>query len=117
MSSEECWRSETVVPILHTEAYETATAWYERWGFHIERIHRFEPELPAFVTIARGSNRLFLSEHDGDASPDTLVYMYVPDVWDIARTFGVEVHTTPWAHEIELDDPDGNRLRIGTARS
>ena len=113
----DAWRSEAVVPILHTEDYETAAAWYERWGFHIERVHRFEPDLPAFVTIVRGSIRLFLSEHQGDASPDTLIYLYVPDVDTIAAAFDVEVHDAPWAREIELEDPDGNRLRIGTART
>ncbi|WP_254716879.1 hypothetical protein [Actinomadura sp. WMMB 499] len=58
--------------------------------------------------------RLFLSEHAADARPDTLVYLRVRDVDAIASEFGVRTEDAPWAREIELRDPDGNRLRIGT---
>ncbi len=57
---------------------------------------------------------LHLSEHEGDARPETLVYFYVDDVDAIAAEFGAPVEIQPWAREIELTDPDGNRLRIGT---
>ena len=105
---------EEVIPILRTENAAAAVEWYERLGFEQESAHRFEPGLPAFVTIARGSIRLFLSEHEGDARPDTLVYLRVADVDAIADEFDVKVEKQPWAREIELRDPDGNRLRIGT---
>ena len=85
-------------------------------GFAQEWEHRFEPGLPAFVSIARGPMRLFLSEHRGDARPDTLVYLRVDDVHAVAREFGAVVEEAPWAHEIELSDPDGNRLRIATPK-
>ncbi len=88
--------------------------WYERLGFTQRWEHRFAPDLPAFVEVARGHMRLFLSEHTGDAQPDTLVYLSVRDVDAIAAEFGVAVEDAPWAREIELRDPDGNRLRIGT---
>jgi hypothetical protein len=35
----------------------------------------------------------------------------------IAAEFGVEVDNQPWAREIQLTDPDGNRIRIGTVHS
>jgi catechol 2,3-dioxygenase-like lactoylglutathione lyase family enzyme len=95
------------------EDAEAAVAWYERLGFAKQWEHRFEPGLPAFVEVARGRVRLFLSEHEGDARPDTLVYLRVRDVHAIACEFGVQVRDAPWAREIELRDPDGNRLRIG----
>lgn len=50
----------------------------------------------------------------GDARPDTLIYLRVRDVEAIAAEFGVTAEDAPWAREIELRDPDGNRLRIGT---
>jgi hypothetical protein len=34
----------------------------------------------------------------------------------IAREFGLTPEDAPRAREIELRDPDGNRLRIGTSR-
>lgn len=64
--------------------------------------------------MARGGLRLFLSEHRGDARPGTLVYLRVRDVDTLAREFGVTVSDAAWARELELRDPDGNRLRIGT---
>lgn len=69
---------------------------------------------PAFVEIARGPVSLFLSEHTGDARPDTLVYLRVRDADTIAAEFNTIVEEAPWAREIELRDPDGNRLRVGT---
>lgn len=68
------------------------------------------------MSIARGRARLFLSEHKGDARPDTLVYLHVADVDCIAAELGVTPVVQPWAREIELRDPDGNRLRIGAPR-
>jgi hypothetical protein len=104
---------EEVTPVPRVEDAAAAT-WYERLGFAQLWEHRFEPGLPAFVEVARGGVRLFLSEHRGDARPDTLVHLRVRDVEVIASEFGVRVQDAPWAREIELRDPDGNRLRIGT---
>jgi hypothetical protein len=108
---------EQVIPILHVANAAKAVAWYTRLDFHQEWEHHFEPHLPAFVSIARGTVRIFLSEHKGDARPDTLVYLWVRDVSSIAKDFQVKVSEQPWAHEIELRDLDGNRLRIGTAQA
>jgi hypothetical protein len=56
-----------------------------------------------------------LSEHTGDARPDTLLYLYVDDVDTVATGFGVDPVEAPYGvREIELRDPDGNRLRLGT---
>ena len=105
---------EEVIPILRVSDAAAAVAWYQRLGFTQEWEHRFEPGFPAFVSVARGRMRLFLSEHRGDARPDTLVYLRVRDVRAVAAEFGVAVEQAPWAWEIEIHDPDGNRLRIGT---
>ena len=108
---------EEVIPILRVSNAAEAVVWYERLGFVQEWEHRFEPGLPAFVSVARGRVRLFLSEHRGDARPDTLVYLRVSDVEAIAAEFGVSVDQAPWAREIELRDPYNNRLRIGSPTS
>ncbi|MEU2721715.1 glyoxalase superfamily protein [Streptomyces smyrnaeus] len=105
---------EEVIPILRVEDAAGAVAWYERLGFAKQWEHRFEPGFPAFVEVVRGEVRLFLSEHKGDARPDTLVYLRVRDVETIAAEFDLQTKDAPWAREIELHDPDGNRLRIGT---
>lgn len=106
--------NEEVIPVLRVKDADAAAAWYARLGFTKEWEHRFEPGFPAFAEVARGSLRLFLSEHEGDARPGTLVYLRVRDVDAVAAEFGATVEDQPWAREVELRDPDGNRLRVGT---
>ncbi|MFG3662152.1 glyoxalase superfamily protein [Streptomyces sp. NPDC047706] len=108
--------NEDVIPVLRVADAAVAVRWYGRMGFAQQWEHRFEPGLPAFVEVARGPVSLFLSEHTGDARPDTLVYLRLTDVDEVAAEFGVPVQEAPWAREIELGDPDGNRLRIGTPK-
>jgi Glyoxalase superfamily protein len=53
---------EEAIPILHVANAATAVAWYERLGLSKEWEHRFDPDCPAFVSIARGQARQFLFE-------------------------------------------------------
>lgn len=99
--------NEEVISILRVRSAADAVPRYSRLGFRQEWEHRFEPKLPAFVSVARGAMRLFLSEHASDARPDTLIYMFMTDVEQIAMEFSVAVNEQPWAREIELRDPDG----------
>jgi len=47
--------------ILRVADAAAALSWYERLGYTKEWEHRFEPGLPAFVSLARGGQaRLFL---------------------------------------------------------
>ena len=105
---------EEVVPVLRVEDAARAVAWYGRLGFVKEWEHQFEPGLPWFVLIVRPTGaRLFLSEHAGDATPNTLVHLVVEDLDDVATSTGAAFRTQPWGRELHLTDPDGNRLRIG----
>lgn len=104
---------EEMVPIFHVKDGYTTAKWYSRLGFETEGEHRFAPNLPLYLFLRRGNVHLHLSEHKGDARPNTLVYFYVHDVDTIAAEFDVRVEQQPWAREVALIDPDGNRLRIG----
>jgi Glyoxalase superfamily protein len=53
---------ESVIPILRVADASNVVAWYARLGFHKESEHRFGPGMPAFVMVARGNVRIFLSE-------------------------------------------------------
>lgn len=108
---------EELVPIFHVKDGLETAKWYARLGFEIESEHRFAPGMPLYLFLRRGSSRLHLSEHKGDARPGTLVYFYVDDVDSIAEEFGEIVKEQPWAREVALIDPDGNRLRIGERRT
>ena len=104
-----------VVPFLRVADAEHTAQWYARLGFSVEWRTQPEPHLPLFLAISNGDARIFLSEHAGDAHPDTLLYVYVDDVDAVAAEFGATVELTYYGiREIELADPDGNRLRVGT---
>ena len=105
---------EHIVPVLHVRDARETTKWYARLGFTLESEHTFAENMPVYAFLKRGENRLHLSEHKGDAKPDTLTYMYVDDVDDIAKEFGEKVREQTWGQrEVWLTDPDGNRWRIG----
>jgi len=109
---------EEVVPVLYVEDAARAVGWYERLGFRKEWEHQFEPGFPWFVSVARGNVRLYLSEHKGDARPNTLIHLYVADVDRVAEEFGLTVDEDGLAgREVDFEDPDGNRLRVATRRS
>jgi catechol 2,3-dioxygenase-like lactoylglutathione lyase family enzyme len=107
-----------VVPVLYVEDASRAVSWYERLGFRKEWEHQFEPGLPWFVSVARGRARLYLSEHKGDARPNTLIHLYIDDIDAVSKEFGVPIDGDGLAgRECDFDDPDGNRLRVATRRS
>jgi catechol 2,3-dioxygenase-like lactoylglutathione lyase family enzyme len=109
---------EAVVPVLYVEDAARAVAWYRRLGFVKEWEHQFEPGFPLFVSVARGDVRLYLSEHKGDARPDTLIHLYVRDIDAVSQEFGIPVDEEGLAgRECDLVDPDGNRLRVATRRA
>ena len=107
-----------VIPVLRVSDAEQATAWWARLGFAHEWTHRFFEGAPAFVSVI-ADQRVFLSEHTGDARPDTLLYLWVDELDRIAAEFDVTPAPAEWndsVDEIEVVDPDGNRLRIGQRR-
>ena len=79
------------MPVLYVEDAARAVAWYGRLGFVKEWEHQFEPGFPWFVSVARGNVRLYLSEHKGDARPDTLIHLYVKDIDAVSEEFGIPV--------------------------
>ena len=109
---------EDVIPVLHVEDAGRAVDWYRRLGFHKEWEHQFEPGFPWFVSVARGRVRRYVAEHKGDARPNTLIHLNLRDIDAVAREFGMPVDEEGLAgRECDLEDPDGNRLRVATPRS
>ena len=103
---------EEVIPVLRVADATAAVRWYERLGFTKQWEHRFEPDCPAFVSVACGQAQLYLSEHRGDARPDTLVHLAVSDIDAVVAEFGQPASDPPYGCTMELRDPDGNRLRL-----
>lgn len=106
------------MPVLHVEDAARAVGWYARLGFSKEWEHQFEPGFPWFVSVTRGQVRLYLSEHKGDARPNTLIHLYVNDIEAVSDEFGIAIDEAGLAgRECDLEDPDGNRLRVATRRA
>ncbi|HWG56585.1 MAG TPA: glyoxalase superfamily protein [Gaiellaceae bacterium] len=104
-----------LVPFLRASDARVSAAWWARLGFEVEWEHRFAPHLPLFLSLRRGGDRLFLSEHEGDAPPSALVYLYVDDADATAAAFGTHAETADYGlRETELTDPAGNRVRVGS---
>lgn len=109
---------EEIIPVLRVEDAARAVEWYARLGFVKEWEHQFEPNFPYFVSIARGNVRIYLSEHLGDAVPGTLIHLYVADIDAVSEEFGIPVDEEGLAgRECDIEDLDGNRLRIAQRRS
>lgn len=105
----------SVVPFVRVADAEAAAEWYARLGFREEYRARAEPHLPLMISVTDGRGRIFLSEHAGDAHPDTLLYLYVDDADALAAELGTRAELTYYGlREFEVTDPDGNRIRIGT---
>lgn len=102
------------MPIFRVDDAHVAAGWYARLGFAVIGEHRFGPDFPLYLFLRRGDVHLHLSEHEGDAPPGSLAYFYVDDVDAVAAEFAVAVTVQPWAREVHLTDPDGNRIHVGT---
>ncbi len=102
----------TVVPILRVANAAAAVAWYSVIGFEQIFEHRFADGMPAYVGIRRDSAEIHLSEHIGDAPGPGLVYMWVDELDSRGAHLEVTADEMPWARDIEVADPDGNRIRL-----
>ncbi len=104
-----------LIPIFFVSNARESAKWYARLGFVVEGEHQFEPGFPLYMFLRCGAIALHLSEHQGDARPNTLVYGYVENLEAIATEFGADIIEQPWGKEVHLTDPDGNRLRLGAS--
>jgi len=104
--------SESLVPILRIDTAVDVLPWYRRLGFSLVSEHTFGPGMPKYLILERNGVHVHLSEHEGDAPPKGVAFMWVSDITSIAAEFQTHTHHEPWGQELELVDPAGNRLRI-----
>ena len=65
-----------VKPILRIFDYDRAIAHYVGWlGFQVDLEHRFDEDSPVYLQVSRGEIVLHLSEHSGDGTPGTRVFI------------------------------------------
>lgn len=109
-----------VTPVLRVSNMVTSLDYYTHaLGFTIN--FKFPSEAaPSFVSISRGCCSLFLSEGD-QGNPGSWVWIDGVDIEKVYEEFlasGAKIRNPPtnyeWALEMQVEDPDGNVLRIGS---
>ncbi len=112
---------DSAIPVLRSFSEEKAREFYlDFLGFTLLWEHRFEPGLPLYMAVRRGALELHLSEHHGDATPGSTVFVPMAGIDAlhtelIAKRYG---HARPgiveqgWGRELTVTDPFGNRLRF-----
>jgi uncharacterized glyoxalase superfamily protein PhnB len=110
------------VPFLQvTDALVSSEFYCNVLGFQKEWEYQPDGDAPAFISIRRENIRLFLTEHP-ESSVGALLYCYVDDVdqfhKEIIQRGAIlewEPIDTDWnTREMQLRDPNGNKLRFGS---
>jgi catechol 2,3-dioxygenase-like lactoylglutathione lyase family enzyme len=110
------------LPILRTFDVERAREFYVNWlGFSVDWEHRFDDKAPLYMQVSRGALILHLSEHSGDGTPGSVVYVRARGVSELHQ----DLLAKPYRYlrpglglgpaggaSLTLLDPFGNVLRI-----
>jgi len=115
------------VPILRIFSVEKAEEFYVGFlGFTVDWRHRFHDTAPLYMQVSRGGLRLHLSEHHGDATPGSAVFVEMKEVRELHRELSDRhypyarpgLESQPWGFdELVVSDPFGNRLRFAEKRA
>jgi len=111
-----------VCPIVRIFSEQKALEFYVDFlGMNVDWEHRFEPGAPVYLQVSRTGLTLHLSEHHGDGTPGSTVYVEMRGL----DAFHAEVSATgyrsmrpaiedvPWnARMMQVIDPFGNRIRF-----
>ncbi|WP_066910091.1 glyoxalase superfamily protein [Millisia brevis] len=111
------------VPILRSYDESVARHFYcDYLGFEVQFEHRFAPDLPLYLRVARGDIEIDLSEHHGDGTPGSVVWIAVTGLTDLHRELrgrdavgnlrpGID-RTAPGGPTMTITDPFQNVLRF-----
>ena len=110
------------IPILRIFSVEKAKEFYVDFlGFTIDWEHRYGDNFPLYAQVSRAGLKLHLSEHHGDASPGSTVFIWMRGIADYHREllgknyryYRPGLEDAPWdAKVMEVADPFGNKLRF-----
>lgn len=110
------------IPILRIFSVEKALEFYGDFlGFSVDWEHRYSDNAPLYAQISRAGLRLHLSEHHGDASPGSTVFVWMRGIKGyheelIAKDYRYNkpgLEEAGWdAWVMQVSDPFGNRLRF-----
>jgi len=106
---------EGVTPILRVKKVEASIEYYVRvLGFKLDW------QGPYFASVSRGKCCVFLSEGD-QGHEGSWVWVGVEDADALLQEYRAscakirhQPTNYPWAYEMQVEDPDGNVLRMGS---
>ncbi len=111
---------EKVIPILRIFDYKKAIEFYIDWlGFKIDWEHTFEENTPVYMQVSGEGITLHLSEHHGDSTPGTRVYIECAWLKEYHKQLIEKKYkyNKPGLEEsfygtwcMEVNDPFGNKL-------
>lgn len=110
------------MPILRVYDSTRAREFYLDWlGFAIDFEHRFFPGAPLFIGITSGDTSLGLSEHHGDGTPGSVVWIPTRGLSVFRERLlshpsaplrpGIDANA-PGGPTMTITDPFGNELRF-----
>jgi catechol 2,3-dioxygenase-like lactoylglutathione lyase family enzyme len=110
------------IPILRIFDVAKAKEFYVDFlGFAIDWEHRFGDNFPLYAQVSRAGLKLHLSEHHGDASPGSTVFVWMRGIAEYHRELLAKnyryyrpgLEDAPWDAKVMLvGDPFGNKLRF-----
>ena len=112
---------EPAVPVIRMFSLEKAREFYLGYlGFKLDWEHHTGEKGPVYMQVSRSKVILHLSEHHGDGSPGSVVYVtmsgidrFLGELREKNYSFmnpGIE--ELPWGREMAVTDPFSNRIRF-----
>lgn len=111
----------SAIPVIRIFSESKAKEFYlDFLGFALEWEHRFEENFPLYAQIRRGDLVIHLSEHHGDATPGSTMFVAMREIDALQRELLAKnyayakpgVEDLPWGRSMEIADPFGNRIRF-----
>ena len=111
-----------VIPMLRIFSVEKARDFYLHFlGFKLDWANDGDGRAPMYMQVSRGDLVLHLTEHYGDCTPGSNVYVNMVGIEEFHRELGSRrykymhpgLKKVPWnATIMEVVDPFGNRIRF-----
>jgi hypothetical protein len=110
------------IPILRIYDIAKAKEFYlDFLGFTLDWEHRFDDNAPLYMQVSRSGATLHLSEHYGDGTPGTAVYIRGQNITAFAKELSAKgarfARPSPTDTNPTLTDPFGNMLRFDDAQN
>jgi catechol 2,3-dioxygenase-like lactoylglutathione lyase family enzyme len=114
-------RFERTAPVLRIFSVEKAKEFYlDFLGFDLDFEHRYGDDFPLYMGLSRAGLSLHLSEHHGDATPGSAVFVWMKGVDALQAELAGKNYTynrpaiqeQPWGRVLSVTDPFVNRIHF-----